>query len=30
MISIEQERKNRPTFIELKNAINIGEKERKL
>lgn len=30
MISMEQERRNRPTFIEMKNSINMGDKERKL
>jgi len=30
MISIERQRKNRPTYVELKSAINMGEKDRNI
>jgi hypothetical protein len=30
MLSLEQERRNRPTYIALKNAINFGEKAMKV
>lgn len=30
MISVERQRKNRPTYVELKSAINMGEKDRNI